>query len=214
MQPFTTLTSRIVCLPNDNIDTDQIIPARFLKVTDKAGLGENVFADWRYAADGTARPDFVLNRPEMQGRQILLAGANFGCGSSREHAPWALLGWGFRAVVSTSFADIFRNNAFKNGLLPVALDLTDYQRLLAELASAPDAEVTIDLPSQSVRLPDGQALAFPIDSFNKYCLLNGLDQLQYLQEQMARIEAYEGAQVGRNYPAVVTTATKDTQGEE
>jgi 3-isopropylmalate/(R)-2-methylmalate dehydratase small subunit len=214
MQPFTTLTSRIVCLPNDNIDTDQIIPARFLKVTDKAGLGENVFADWRYAADGTPRPDFALNRPEMQGRQILLAGANFGCGSSREHAPWALLGWGFRAVVSTSFADIFRNNAFKNGLLPVALDLTDYQRLLAELASAPDAEVTIDLPSQSVRLPDGQALAFPIDSFNKYCLLNGLDQLQYLQEQMARIEAYEGAQVGRNYPAVVTTATKDTQGEE
>lgn len=191
MRPFTTLTSKLVPLPNENVDTDQIIPARFLKGTDKAGLGENLFADWRYNPDGSPKPGFVLNQPEMQGRQILLAGHNFGCGSSREHAPWALLGWGFRAVISTGFADIFYNNALKNGLLPVVVDAETHRRLFQLLEDAPDVEVSIDLPAQTLKLPSGTVVEFPIDGFSKRCLIAGIDQLGYLLEQTARIEAYE-----------------------
>ncbi|MEJ5198008.1 MAG: 3-isopropylmalate dehydratase small subunit [Anaerolineae bacterium] len=200
MEPFVTLTSRVVVLPNENIDTDQIIPARFLKATDKAGMGDHLFADWRYDRDGNPRPDFVLNRPESRGAQILLAGDNFGCGSSREHAPWALLGFGFRAVISTSFADIFRNNALKNGLLPVTVDPATHRRLLDLLAANPAATVTVDLAQQTLRLPDGSAATFPIDPFSKKCLLEGVDQLGYLLNRMALIEAYEAA-----HPAPVVT---------
>lgn len=197
MQPFTTLISKIVPLPNENVDTDQIIPARFLKVTDKAGLGDNLFTDWRYDGNGTPKPDFVLNRPEMQGRQVLLAGDNFGCGSSREHAPWALLGAGFRAVISTSFADIFRNNSLKNGLLPVVVDEATHQELLDLVEREPAAEVTIDLAVQTLTLPDGRSVGFPIDDFSKQCLLEGIDQLGYLQKRMPQIEAYEKSHPAR-----------------
>src|SRR5512136_213663 len=165
MAQFATLTSRVVPLPVNNIDTDQIIPARFLKVTDKSGLGASLFADWRYNADGSPKPDFVLNRPEHQGAQILLAGDNFGCGSSREHAPWALTGFGFQAVISTSFADIFRNNALKNGLLPIVLDGATHRRILELYDADPRAEVTVDLAAQTLRLQDGSEVTFPIDGF-------------------------------------------------
>jgi len=190
MEPFTTLTSRLVTLPVDNIDTDQIIPARFLKTTEKTGLGRSLFAEWRYRVDGSPKPDFVLNQPEAVGAEVLLAGDNFGCGSSREHAPWALTDFGFRAVISTSFADIFRNNALKNGLLPVIVDAATHQRLLG-LAGDPSAAVTIDLDSQTVRLPDGSAAVFPIDGFSKTCLLEGVDQLGYLLLHQAQISVYE-----------------------
>ncbi len=190
MNQFTKLTSRVVVLPVDNIDTDQIIPARFLKVTDKAGLGANLFADWRYAPDGSPRPDFVLNRPEAQGAQILLAGDNFGCGSSREHAPWALLGFGFRAVISTSFADIFRNNALKNGLLPVVVDSATHRALLDLLQEKPNAELTIDLATQTLSFLD-RSVTFPIDPFSKNCLLNGVDELGYILSFEKEIAAYE-----------------------
>ncbi len=190
MNQFTKLTSHVVVLPVDNIDTDQIIPARFLKVTDKAGLGANLFADWRYAPDGSPRPDFVLNRPEAQGAQILLAGDNFGCGSSREHAPWALLGFGFRAVISTSFADIFRNNALKNGLLPVVVDSATHRALLDLLQENPNAELTIDLATQTLSFLD-RSVTFPIDPFSKNCLLNGVDELGYILSFEKEIAAYE-----------------------
>lgn len=193
MRRFTTLTSKIVPLPVDNIDTDQIVPARFLKVTDKAGLGDALFADWRYDLEGNPKPDFVLNRPEMKGRQVLLVGDNFGCGSSREHAPWALIGFGFRAVISTSFADIFRNNALKNGLLPVVVDKETHQQLFERCAQDPDATVTIDLETQTLTLPDGCTVAFPIDGFSKACLLNGVDEIGYVLSLMERIQAYEAA---------------------
>src|SRR3990172_7906589 len=155
MAQFTALTSRLVPLPMNDVDTDQIIPARFLKATDKLGMGDHLFADWRYNADGSPKLEFVLNKPEAQGAQILLAGDNFGCGSSREHAPWALTGFGFRAVISTSFADIFRNNALKNGLLPIVVDAQTHQDLLDLIEESPRAEVTIDLATQTVTLPDG-----------------------------------------------------------
>ncbi|MBC7224874.1 MAG: 3-isopropylmalate dehydratase small subunit, partial [Anaerolineae bacterium] len=177
MEPFTILRSRLVPLPHDNVDTDQIIPARFLKVTDKAGLGEVLFADWRVDEAGRPRPDFPLNRPEFAGAQVLLAGDNFGCGSSREHAPWALLAAGFRAVISTSFADIFRNNALKNGLLPVVVDQETLQALFAAVTADPAAEVEIDLPRQTLRLPDGREVTFPIDPFSKRLLVEGKDEL-------------------------------------
>jgi len=191
MEKFATISSRVVVLPVDNIDTDQIIPARFLKTTDKAGLGANLFADWRYLPDGSPNPDFVLNRPENQGAQVLLAGDNFGCGSSREHAPWALMGWGFRAVISTTFADIFRNNALKNGLLPVIVDAAAHRRLMEQLKANPGAHVTIDLATQRLVLPDGEAVAFPIDPFSKTCLLNGVDELGYLLGLEEHIRRYE-----------------------
>ena len=191
MAQFTTLTSRLVALPVSNVDTDQIIPARYLKVTDKAGLGAALFADWRYNADGSPKPDFVLNQPQAQGAAILLAGDNFGCGSSREHAPWALAGYGFRAVISTSFADIFRNNSLKNGLLPISVDAETYRLLLKLSEEAPRVEITIDLASQMVALPGGQVVSFPIDGFSKTCLLNGVDELGYIQSFSDRIAAYE-----------------------
>jgi len=191
MKPFKTLISKIIPLPYRNVDTDQIIPARYLKVTDKAGLAEGLFYDWRYQDDGTPTPEFVLNQPEYQGAKILLAGDTFGCGSSREHAPWALTGWGIRAVISTSFGDIFRNNALKNGLLPVIVDEETHQSLFDLTVEAPRAEIKIDLESLSVSLPGGASVEFPIDPFARKCLLEGVDQLGYIQSFEDQITAYE-----------------------
>jgi len=191
MKPFKTLQSKIIPLPYRNIDTDQIIPARYLKVIDKNGLAEGLFYDWRYQDDGSPNPDFVLNRSEYQGAEILLAGDTFGCGSSREHAPWALTGWGIRAVISTSFGDIFRNNALKNGLLPVIVDEETHQSLFDLTAEAPQADITIDLESMSVELPGGQKVEFPIDPFARKCLLEGVDQLGYIQSFEDQISNYE-----------------------
>ena len=184
-----TFTARTVVLPMENIDTDQIIPARFLKATSKTGLGKSLFADWRFDAQGKPRPDFVLNKPEAQGAAVLVAGDNFGCGSSREHAPWALLDYGFRAVVSTSIADIFRNNALKNGLLPIVVDRGMHARLLAERG----AEVTISLEQQTLTLPDGTSAKFPIDAFARYCLMDGIDELGFLVQQEEAIARFEAA---------------------
>jgi len=194
MAQFTSLRSRVVLLPVNDIDTDQIIPARYLKTTDKTGLGANLFADWRYAADGTPRPEFPLNAARAQGAAVLLAGDNFGCGSSREHAPWALTGFGFRAVVARSFADIFGNNALKNGLLPVALDEATHAALLRQLAAQPEAEVTVDLVTQSLTLPDGSKGAFAIDAFSRTCLLEGVDELGYIRRFADLIEEHERRQ--------------------
>jgi 3-isopropylmalate/(R)-2-methylmalate dehydratase small subunit len=188
---FTSLRSKVAPLPIDNVDTDRIIPARYLKVTDKDGLGEGLFVDWRRRADGTPDPDFPLHRPEHRGAAILLVGDNFGCGSSREHAPWALLGAGFQAVISTRFADIFRNNSLKNGLLVVEAPPAVLRTLLAAVEQDPSLEVTIDLPSQTVVLPDGSEVPFAIDAFSKHCLLNGVDQLGFLLERMAAVERFE-----------------------
>jgi 3-isopropylmalate/(R)-2-methylmalate dehydratase small subunit len=201
MKPFKTLTSRMVAMPNENIDTDQIIPARFLKTTSRTGLGADLFADWRYNADGAPRGDFPLNQPQAHKAKILLAGDNFGCGSSREHAPWALTGFGFKVVISTSFADIFRNNALKNGLLPVIMDAETHRQLFSLVEEEPDTEVTIDLGSQTLTLPDGRQATFPIDAFNKTVLLEGIDQLGYLLKHEADVSAYENA-----HPARVNTA--------
>ncbi|HEX7080287.1 MAG TPA: 3-isopropylmalate dehydratase small subunit [Gammaproteobacteria bacterium] len=187
MEPIKRIRSRTVVVPLEDIDTDQIIPARFLTTTTKDGLGRHLFADWRYSSDGAPKPDFVLNRPEAEGAEILVAGRNFGCGSSREHAPWALLDYGFRAVVSTEIADIFRNNALKNGLLPVIVDPDTHAWLLEH----PGAEITVDLETTSVELPTGARAAFPIDRFSRYCLMNGLDQLGFLLEQDEAIAAFE-----------------------
>ena len=189
MERIQLIESRTVVLPRENVDTDQIIPARFLKVTDKKGLGDALFCDWRYEGVDKPRPEFVLNRPEARGCQILVAGDNFGCGSSREHAPWALVDYGIRAVVSTRIADIFRSNSLKNGLLPVVLDPRSHARLLA----APGAEVSIDLESRTVSLPGGGTASFAIDAFARYCLMNGVDELGYLLSQDAAIAAFEGA---------------------
>jgi len=193
MNQFTALKSRVTPLLANNIDTDQIIPARYLKVTDKTGLGDALFADWRYQADGTPRPDFILNKPESQGTHILLAGDNFGCGSSREHAPWALVGFGFQVVISTSFADIFRNNALKNGLLPVILEPAAHHRLVAEVGEDASVELAIDLSSQTVTLPSGESFPFPIDRFSKTCLLQGIDELGYILSFADKISNYENA---------------------
>ena len=191
MAQFTTLTSRFVVIPACDIDTDQIIPARFLKATDKNGMGDNLFSDWRYNSDGSPKADFVLNKPESAGCQILLAGDNFGCGSSREHAPWALTGFGFRAVISTSFADIFRSNSLKNGLIPIIVDDETHKMLFDLIEEIPNAELTVDLESQTLTLPNG-SVKFPIDPFNKACLLNGVDELGYIlgfEKQIAEFEA-------------------------
>ena len=190
MAQFTTLTSRILPLPVNDIDTDQIIPARFLKATDKKGMGDNLFADWRYNADGSPKADFVLNQPNSKGAQVLLAGDNFGCGSSREHAPWALTGFGFKAVISTSFADIFRNNSLKNGLIPIIVDEATHKMLFDLIEEVPNAEVTVDLASQTLILPNG-SVEFPIDPFNKTCLLNGVDELGYILSFEKEIAAFE-----------------------
>ena len=187
MEPIRQLRSKSVVLPYEDIDTDQIIPARFLTTTTKDGLGRSLFADWRYERDGEPKPDFVLNRPEAQGAAILVAGRNFGCGSSREHAPWALHDFGFRAVISTAIADIFRNNALKNGLLPVIVDADTH----AWLVEHPGAELTVDLDSTTLELPDGRRVEFPIDRFSRYCLMSGVDQLGFLLDQQEAIEAFE-----------------------
>lgn len=193
MEPMTAFQAKIVALPIENIDTDQVIPASYLKVTDKNGLAEGLFYNWRYNADGSPNPDFVLNRPESQGAQILIAGHNFGCGSSREHAPWALQGYGFKAIISTYFADIFRNNALKNGLLPIVVDTETYYQLVSLWEEEPETTIHVDLASQTLTLPDGRQVSFPIDGFAKYCLLNGVDQLGFLQQHEPDIVAYEAA---------------------
>ena len=188
MEPIKEIRSRTVVLPNDDIDTDQIIPARFLTTTTKEGLGKNLFNDWRYAKDGSERPEFVLNRPENRDARVLVAGNNFGCGSSREHAPWALLDFGIRAVVSTEIADIFRSNSLKNGLVPIIVDEASHRWLLDN----PGADVYIDLESSTLQM-NGQSVPFPIDRFSRYCLMNGIDQLGFLLEQNAAISRYEQA---------------------
>jgi 3-isopropylmalate/(R)-2-methylmalate dehydratase small subunit len=197
MEPIARFTSRLVLLPLENVDTDQIIPARFLKTTDSTGLGAHLFADWRYASDGAPRPEFVLNGPDARGAQILVAGRNFGCGSSREHAPWALRDYGFRAVVSTYFADIFCSNAIKNGLLPVVVDEGTHRRLVDLVEADPAAAVTVDLPSQTLTLPGGLAATFPVEPFAKHCLLNGVDQLGFLLEATPAIARYETTRPSR-----------------
>jgi 3-isopropylmalate/(R)-2-methylmalate dehydratase small subunit len=202
MEQFIQLTASMVAMPTENIDTDQIIPARFLKVTDKEGLGANLFSDWRYHPDGSPREDFILNTEQAKKAKILVAGDNFGCGSSREHAPWAIMGYGFRAVISTSFADIFRNNSLKLGLLPVIVDKETHFQLMSLIEEEPETEISIDLASQSLQLPDGRKVQFPIDSFSKTCILNGVDQLGYLQQYLPKVEAYEGS-----HPDRVNTVT-------
>lgn len=190
-EPFTTVSSTYVVLPAENVDTDQIIPARFLKVTDKRGLGEALFADWRRAPDGSTVIDFPLNRPDAAGAGILVAGANFGCGSSREHAPWALVGWGLRAIVAPSFADIFRQNAMKNALLPVAVDAEMHAAIVSARHRDPRARIAIDLPAQTIALAGGPVASFEIDAFAKDCLVHGTDELGYLLARLPDIERHE-----------------------
>ena len=192
MIPFTPFESRIVPFPVDNIDTDQIIPARFLKTISKVGLDLQLFYDWRYDAAGHPKPDFILNQPSAKAAQILLAGDNFGCGSSREHAPWALTQYGFRAVISTTFADIFKQNALKNSLLPIEVPKDVHAWLFAH----PDAVVKIDLASQTLTLPGGRAVEFPVDSFSKHCLIEGIDELGYILQQTDEIAAFEHLREG------------------
>ena len=197
LRPFTTLTSSCVVLPTENVDTDQIIPARFLKTIERRGLGQFLFADWRVNDAGQPVADFPLNSADAATASILVAGHNFGCGSSREHAPWALLDFGFRAIISTGFADIFRNNALKNGLLPVTLPVATYTRLIAEISASPLALVTIDLNRQSVTLPDGSTDSFAVDPFARHCLLNGVDELGFLLGEEPAISAYESSHASR-----------------
>jgi 3-isopropylmalate/(R)-2-methylmalate dehydratase small subunit len=189
MTPLRHVRSNTVVIPAANIDTDQIIPARFLTTTSKEGLGSQLFADWRYRADGSDNPDFVLNRPSSAGCQILVAGRNFGCGSSREHAPWALLDYGIRAVISTEIADIFKSNSLKNGLLPVTVDQATADWLLEN----PGAAVEVDLTAAQLKLPSGVAVPFPIEAFARHCLLNGIDELGYLRSKLGDIDRYEAA---------------------
>lgn len=187
MKPVRSITSRTVALPTRDIDTDQIIAARFLTTTTREGLGQNVFFDLRFNKDGTKKDEFVLNRPEAEGCGILVAGNNFGCGSSREHAPWALLDYGFEAVISTEIADIFRSNSLKNGLVAIVVDEDTHRWLLDN----PGAEVSIDVETTSITLPDGRSIGFTIDGFSRYCLLEGIDQLGFLRKQMQAIETFE-----------------------
>jgi len=191
MEQFTTLTSTMVSIPIENIDTDQIIPAQFLKGVDRAGLGEHLFHHWR------SNPDFILNQPPAEEARILVAGDNFGCGSSREHAVWALMGQGFQVVISTGFADIFQNNALKNGLLPITVAAPTHRQLQELIAENPEQTVSVDLETQTLTLPDGQSVTFPIDSFSKKCILQGTDPLGYLQGQEEHIAAYEAKNVAR-----------------
>ena len=189
MEPIRKIVSRTAVLPFSDIDTDQIIPARFLRATTRDGFGKNLFADWRYNADGSENAAFVLNQPQAKGCKVLVGGRNFGCGSSREHAPWALLDYGFRAVISSEIADIFRSNSLKNGLLPLVVDADTHAWLLAN----PGAEVTVDLESNTLTLPGGRDIKFPIEPFARVCLLNGVDQMGFLLKQDAAITAYEKA---------------------
>ncbi len=187
MQPIRQIRARTAVLPYTNVDTDQIIPARFLRTTTREGLGRQLFADWRLNADGTLNSEFPLNRPEAAGCTVLVADRNFGCGSSREHAPWALLDYGFRAVISTEIADIFRSNSLKNGLLPIVVDQASGQWLLEH----PGAEVTIDLPSATLQLPTGVTIEFPVEAFARHCLINGVDELGFLLAKEPQISAFE-----------------------
>ncbi len=203
MEKLTHIQGSIVAIPVNDIDTDQIIPARFLKVTNKEGLGKAAFCDWRYLEDGeTPNPEFILNDPVYQEASVLVAGDNFGCGSSREHAPWALMGAGFKAVISTDFADIFNNNALKNGLLPIIVDADTQQQLFSLAEEDPSTAVSVDVEEQTLTLPDGRAINFPLDEFSKYCLLNGVDQLGYLLALDEEVQAFEA----RNPQRVATTA--------
>ena len=202
-EPFSSFTSKLIPLPAENVDTDQVVPARYLKVTDKAGLADALFRDWRYNEDGSLKePRFILDQPEMAGRQILLAGDNFGAGSSREHAPWALTSWGIRAILSTSFADIFRSNSLKNGLLPIVVEAERHRQLFDLIRESPDAELTVDLDAQVVHLPGDEDLPFEVDPFAKHMLLAGTDELGYLLGKDAQIVAWEAA-----HPARVNTLT-------
>jgi 3-isopropylmalate/(R)-2-methylmalate dehydratase small subunit len=203
MKPFTNFEGRMMPLAINNIDTDQIIPARFLKTTSKIGLDRQLFNDWRYDSQGNPNPDFILNQTQVQGAEVLLAGDNFGCGSSREHAPWALTQWGFRAVISTSFADIFQQNSLKNSLLPirVAQDVAD--ELFSAVAVDPAATVKIDLPKQTLTTPSGRMVQFPVDSFSKHCLVEGVDELGYILQHEPDIAAYEARRVGSINTCVV-----------
>jgi 3-isopropylmalate/(R)-2-methylmalate dehydratase small subunit len=196
MEKFTPFESRMVLIARDNIDTDQIIPARFLKTISKVGLGDQLFCDWRYDADGKPKQDFVLNKPESKACQVLLAGDNFGCGSSREHAPWALTQYGFRAVISTSFADIFKGNALKNSLLPIVVPADAH----AELIKNSGTPVKVDLASQTLTLASGRKVEFPVDSFSKHCLLEGIDELGFIRQQEPAIAAFEAS-----HPAGIDT---------
>ena len=197
-EPFTSFTSKVIPLPAENVDTDQVVPARYLKVTDKAGLAEALFRDWRFNEDGSLKdPRFILDEPEMAGRQVLLAGDNFGAGSSREHAPWALTAWGIRAILSTSVADIFRSNCLKNGLLPIAVEAERHRQLFDLVRERPDAELTVDLDAQVVHLPGDEDLPFDVDPFAKRMLLAGTDELGYLLGKDAEIAAWEAAHPAR-----------------
>jgi 3-isopropylmalate/(R)-2-methylmalate dehydratase small subunit len=193
VKPFLRFESRLVPMPNNNVDTDQIIPARFLKTTSKEGLDKQLFCDWRYDAQGNPKPDFILNTPRGQNAEILLAGDNFGCGSSREHAPWALTQFGFRAVISTSFADIFKGNALKNSLLPIVVPQNIHDKLFALPETA---RIKVDLASQTITLPDGDRVEFPVDPFSKTCLLEGIDELGWILKQQSAIAAFEADRVG------------------
>ncbi|MDE3158021.1 MAG: 3-isopropylmalate dehydratase small subunit [Acidobacteriota bacterium] len=193
---FENFESRMVPLPATNVDTDQIIPARFLKTITKDGLGANLFCDWRYDAQGKPKPDFILNQPHVQGAHVLLVGDNFGCGSSREHAPWALTQFGFRAVISTSFADIFRGNSLKNGLLPVIVPPDVHAELFTAVEKEPNATVKIDLARQTLTTPAGRRIGFPVDGFSKHCLLEGVDELGYMLQHEAKIAAFEAKRMG------------------
>jgi 3-isopropylmalate/(R)-2-methylmalate dehydratase small subunit len=195
MEPIKTITSRTVVLARTDIDTDQIIPARFLRTTVREGLGEQLFADWRYLPDGKPNPDFALNKPEAVGCSVLVGGHNFGCGSSREHAPWALVDHGIHVVISTEFADIFRSNSLKNGLVPVVVDASTLQWLIAN----PGVEVTVDLASSTLQMPGGKSVTFPIEPFARYCLMQGVDQLGYLLSKNADINAFEQQRATRGY---------------
>jgi 3-isopropylmalate/(R)-2-methylmalate dehydratase small subunit len=197
-EPFATFTSKVIPLPAENVDTDQIVPARYLKVTDKEGLADALFRDWRFEEDGSLKaPRFILDEPAMAGRRILLVGDNFGAGSSREHAPWALTSWGIRAILSTSFADIFRNNALKNGLLPIVVEEDEHRHLFELVAANPDTELTVDLDSQLVHLPGDEDLPFDVDPFARMMLLAGTDEMGYLLGKSAEIEAWEAANPAR-----------------
>ena len=199
MQPFTTLTGVAAPMPSVNIDTDQIIPKNFLKTIKRTGLGKGLFAEKRFNDDGSENPDFVLNKPAYRKAEIIVAGDNFGCGSSREHAPWALLDFGIRCVISTSFADIFYNNSFKNGVLPIVVSPEDLEKLMDDANRGANATLTIDLESQTIKGPDGGTLRFEIDPFRKHCLLNGLDDIGLTMEKKTSIEDYEAKLAQREW---------------
>jgi 3-isopropylmalate/(R)-2-methylmalate dehydratase small subunit len=196
-EPYTTFSSKLIPLPAENVDTDQIIPARFLKTTEKSGLAGALFNDWRYLPDGSPNPDFILNQPQMQGRQVLLVGDNFGAGSSREHAPWALTAWGIKAIISTSFADIFQNNSMKNGLLPIVVDPATHQRIGDMLAADPDAGVTVDLSELGLLLPDGSTVDFEVDPFARQMMLAGTDEIGWVLQRSDAIDAWEATHPAR-----------------